>query len=219
MDKKMDKIVENQTIYLSISGIIAPLLFVILVLGLGMLEPGYNHLTQMMSILGGVGGLRGITFNGGVALIGILISACGVGFHKTMHGNSSRIGPVMIVLGGLGLIGSAIFHCNVDCTNVMSQTPGGIIHTGCAFIAGMNLAVSPFFIFLRIQKDPAWKDYRWFTLAMGIFANIPGVILWVSFFTTRIPEIEGLIQRLGIIFPLLWIGVMSYKMLQLSRKK
>ncbi len=214
----MDNKVKNKIVYFSLSGVIAPLLFIILVLGLGMLEPGYNHLTQMMSILGGVEGVRGITFNAGVALIGILIIASGVGLHKSIS-NGSRIGPVMIVVGGLGLIGSAIFHCNVDCANVISQTFVGIMHILCAFIAGMNLAVSPFFIFLRIHKDPVWKDYRWFTLAMGIFANIPGVMLWVSFFTTRMPEIEGLIQRLGIVFPLIWMGVMSFKMLQLSQKR
>ena len=200
----------------SLSGIAAPVLFTGLVLGLGLLEPGYNHMTQMMSVLGGVTGVRGIAFNGGVALTGLLIIAFSVGLYKSIQ---TRIGPAMIVLGGLGLIGSALFHCDVGCANVIAQTGTGIMHTLCAFVAGMNLSVSPFFIFVTIRKDPVWKQLQWFTLAMGVLANIPGLILWVSFFTTRIPEIEGLIQRLGIVFPLLWIGVMSCKMLQLSQKR
>jgi hypothetical protein len=37
--------------------------------------------------------------------------------------------------------------------------------------------------------------------------------------TIRIPAIDGLIQRLGIIFIFIWIGVMSLKMLKLNMKK
>jgi hypothetical protein len=48
---------------------------------------------------------------------------------------------------------------------------------------------------------------------MGIVGNIPGLILWVSFFTTRIPAWEGLIQRLGIAFPLLWVEVIAVQLL------
>lgn len=209
----MDKI---EMRYFSLSGIAAPVLFVVLVLGLGIFEPGYNHMTQMMSILGGVTGVRGVVFNAGVALTGVFIIAFSVGLYSSIH---TRIGSAMIALGGLGLIGSAIFHCNVGCANVIAQTGTGVMHTLCAFIAGMNLSVSPFFIFVTIRKDPVWKKLKWFTMAMGVLANIPGIILWVSFFTTRMPEIEGLIQRLGIVFPLLWIGVMSCKMLQLSWKR
>ena len=209
---------KNQKInfYLSISGIIAPVLIIGLVAGLSMLEPGYSHMTEMMSILGGVGGVRGITFNAGVALTGALIIAFGVGLHRSIM-KGSRIGPALIVLGGLGLIGAAVFHCNGGCANVIARTPVGTMHILSAFIAGMSLGVSPFFIFARIRKDAQWKNYTWFTLAIGILANIPGLILWGSFFTTRMTEIEGLIQRLGIIFPLIWIGVMSQRMLKMSR--
>ena len=217
-----NKAIKNQKMnfYLSISGIIVPLLFITLVVGLGMLEPGYSHKTEMMSILGGVGGVRGTTFNTGVALIGVLIIAFGIRLHRSItNGEGSRVGPAMIVLGGLGLIGSAIFHCNVDCANVVvSQTFGGTMHILFAFITGMNLAVSPFFIFARMRKDPAWKNYTWITLATGILANIPGILLWTSFLTTRMTEIEGLIQRLGIIFPLIWIGLMSLRMLQITER-
>jgi len=217
-----NKVIKNQKMnfYLSISGIIVPVLFIILVGGLGMLEPGYSHKTEMMSILGGVEGVRGTTFNTGVALIGVLIIAFGIGLHRSItNGEGSKIGPVMIVLGGLGLIGSAIFHCNVDCANVVvSQTLGGTMHILFAFIAGMNFAVSPFFIFARMRKDPKWKNYTWVTLTTGILANIPGILLWTSFFATRMTEIEGLIQRLGIIFPLIWVGLMSLRMLQLQNE-
>ena len=48
---------------LSIAGIAAPIIFFVLVITLGALEPGYSHLSNMMSVLGGVQGIRGFLFN------------------------------------------------------------------------------------------------------------------------------------------------------------
>jgi hypothetical membrane protein len=62
---------------LAIAGIVAPLLWAGLVIVLGLLEPGYSHRTHMMSILGGVGGWRGITFNVGAALTALLLFSQG----------------------------------------------------------------------------------------------------------------------------------------------
>ena len=69
-----------------------------------------------------------------------------------------------------------------------------------------------------MKHDPRWKKYRPITLIVPILANIPGIFFWVTLATTRFPLIEGLIQRMGIVFTLVWIGVMSIKMLKLSSK-
>jgi len=55
---------------------------------------------------------------------------------------------------------------------------------------------------------------------MGILSNIPAVVLWITIYTIGAPkETGGMIQRLSLIFPLIWIGMMSYRMLQLSINK
>ncbi|GAG51084.1 unnamed protein product [marine sediment metagenome] len=45
--------------YFTIAGILAPILWFSLVIILGLLEPGYSHMTKMMSNLGGVVGISG----------------------------------------------------------------------------------------------------------------------------------------------------------------
>jgi hypothetical membrane protein len=200
------------------SGLVAPIFFASMVIVLGLLEPGYSHRTETMSILGGVGGLRGVAFNVGSALTGLLLIAFAIGLHREIGGGEgSRVGPVLIVLGGVGMVGSAIFHCNLDCANVLERpTFAGRMHIVTSFMVGSCLAIAPLAMFARLGKDQRWKNYRWFTLAMGVLANIPGLILWTSFLTTRMPEWEGLIQRLGIVFPLLWVEVMAIHLLRLS---
>ncbi len=207
-------------LYLAISGILVPIFYLGLVIILGLLEPGYSHMTQMMSILGGVGGIRGFIFNFGISFIGLLIILFSLGLHKNINDKKgSKIGPILLILGGIGLIFSGIFHCNLNCTNViLERNFAGIMHVLFAFIAGMCLAISPFFIFARLRKDPKWKNYSKFTLITGIMANVPGIIFWITLATVRFPAIQGLIQRLGIIFIFIWVGVMSLKMLKLNMK-
>jgi len=209
---------KNIKSYSVLGGVVAPIFYIVLVSTLGRLEPGFSHRTDMMSILGGVDGIRGLLFNIGIAITGLLLIAFAFGLHKSINkGVGSKIGPILVTLGGVGMFGSAIFSCNVNCVNVIeSKTIIGVLHMLSAFVAGSCLAISPFFIFFRMKQDKLWKKYRNFTLAIGVLANLPGVVLWVSIFTTRIPEWDGVVQRLGLLFPLLWIFVLSLRQLRLN---
>ncbi len=198
-----------------------PIFYIVLVSILGQLESGFSHRTDMMSILGGVEGIRGLLFNIGVAITGFLLIAFSFGLHQSINnGTGSKIGPILIALSGVGMFGSAFFSCNVNCVNVIeSRTIIGIMHMLSAFVAGACLAISPFFIFFRMKQDQLWKKYKSFTLTMGVLANIPGVVLWASLFTSRIPEWEGVIQRLGLLFPLIWIFVLALQQLRLNMER
>ncbi len=68
--------------WLAIAGIVAPILYISVATILGLLEPGYSHRTMMMSILGGVGGLRGAAFNIGLTLTGTLLIAFAFGLQR-----------------------------------------------------------------------------------------------------------------------------------------
>ena len=204
----MNKIINSYSIR---AGLLAPVFYIILVSTLGLLEPDFSHKTDMMSILGGVEGTRGVVFNLGVAITGLLLILFAYGLHKNINkGAGSKAGPFLIVLASFGFVGSAIFSCNVNCLNVIeSRTVFGTLHMISAFVAGSCLATSPFFIYFRMKDDPLWKQFRNYTLSVGILSNIPGLLLWISLFTVRIPEWEGVLQRLGLLFPLIWIFSLS----------
>lgn len=204
-----------------LSGILAPILFFGIVIILGLLEPGYNHATRMMSVLGGVGGMRGFLFNLGIGLIGALIILFAFGLHRKINnGKGSKIGPILLATGGFGLILSGIFHCDLDCANVMvDRNFIGSMHMLSAFIAGLCLSICLFFIFARFRKDDYWKRYAVPTLVTGILANVPGIILWITVFTSLTIEMDGILQRLGIVFVLIWMEVVSWKLLLAERKR
>ena len=171
-------------------------------------------MTMMMSILGGVGGIRGFAFNLGISLTGVFVIVFAIGLRQEIQSNT---GAALFIVGGLGLIGSAIFHCEPNCTNViLERNFTGTLHMVFAFITGMCLSLAPFWIYANFKRYDQWKSYRTFTLIVPILANISGLFLWITLATTRVPAIEGLIQRLGIVFILIWIEVISWKMYQLS---
>lgn len=121
--------------WLAIAGIVAPILYISVAIIMGLLEPGYRHKTMMMSILGGVGGWRGAAFNLGLVLTGTLLIAFGFGLHRRINqGRGKRIGLVLLVIAGVGLMGSAYFHCDLGCVNVIQESDfRGQMHMKFAF--------------------------------------------------------------------------------------
>ncbi|HKJ28196.1 MAG TPA: DUF998 domain-containing protein [Anaerolineales bacterium] len=200
------------------AGILAPILYFSIVVFLGLLEPGYNQRTMMMSVLGGVPGWRGAAFNLGLVLIGIFLIAFGVGMVRSIHASKGkRLGLALLVIASIGLIGSSYFHCEEGCVNILQEPDfRGQMHMLFAFFAGLGLAFSPLPFFFSMKGDPQWENSRGLTLTAVFLANIPGITMWITLFTTRLPEWEGLIQRLGLLFPLIWVEVMALKLLRIS---
>lgn len=203
----------------AIAGITSPILYIGMVIILGLFEPGYNQRTMMMSILGGVPGWRGDVFNLGLVLIGCLLIGFGIGLYRSIDSpKGKRFGLVLMVIASIGLIGSGYFHCETGCVNIIDEPDfRGQMHMLFAFIAGLGLAFSPLPFYFSMKHDPKWKNARGITLAAVILSNIPGITMWITIFTTRLPEWEGLIQRLGLIFPLIWVEMMALKLSRMSQ--
>jgi hypothetical protein len=53
----------------------------------------------------------------------------------------------------------------------------------------------------------------------GILANIPGITLWITIFASLTLEMDGILQRLGIVFVLIWMEVVSWKLLLLEQER
>ncbi|MEO1241877.1 MAG: DUF998 domain-containing protein [Pseudomonadota bacterium] len=191
-----------------IAGLLALPFYLALILILGALEPGYSHLTMTMSALGGVPGARGLAFNLGVGVTGVLIIAFAMGLRRgLLPGWLTQAGTVCLVIGGVGLIGAALFHCNPDCRNVLAEpTLVGRIHMITSLLGGMFSALAPFFLWASMRRDGRWRSFAAPTLAAGILANVPGIVFWMTIATGhRLYAVEGIIQRTGFIVVLIWI--------------
>jgi len=198
---------------LAICGIVGPILYAIVVITVGFLRPNYNPITQPMSELGEVGGPNSIVMNiAGFIMLGLLMVAFAFGLHRGIsEGKGSKIGPALIVIAGAGSVAIGIFSYDPSCLTIC---PRIIMHVISVMVLGIGMAVAPFAIANRLKHDQRWRGYRFYSLATGVLTVIVGFV----FFSNTIEGWMGLLQRIALGVPLLWIEVMAIKLLRLSTR-
>ena len=190
------------------AGLLAVPFYLTLIFALGALEPGFSHRTSLMSLLGGVPGLRGLAFNLGVGTTGVLVIIFALGLQRQLPSRwTAKVGSALLVIGGLGLIGAGVFHCNQGCRNILTEPDFvGRLHTIASLFAGMGTRLAVVFVWAAIRKSEKWKGLTTATFVAAVLANLPGITLWITLFTGfRLYAVEGLIQRMGFVVVLIWI--------------
>lgn len=194
---------------LAFCGIIGPIFYTIVLITLGLLRPGYSHVTQSMSELGEVGGPNAIIMNTiGFPLLGFLLIAFAIGLHRGINkGEGSLLGPSLIVLSGGGLIGSGIFRCDPGCIDVTLVSK---MHSIMATIAAFAMIFAALAISYKVKNDQLWQDFQLYSLLTWIVTAIIASAYMVF------EPWAGVFQRLSMGVSLLWIEIMAIRLLCLS---
>lgn len=197
----------------AICGIVGPILFTVVVVTVGLLHPGYNHVTQYISELGASGTPNAIIMNTvGESLLGLLVIAFAFGLHQGIgEGKGSKIGPALVAVGGAGLVAVAIFPCDPGCVNV---TITGVMHVASARVRIIATILAPLLISLRLKKDSLWQGYRLYSVA----TSIAGAIVYLLLLFVLFKSWNGAVQRILLGVQLLWIEIMAIKLLSLSTR-
>ncbi len=197
---------------LAICGISGPILYTIVVITLGALEPGYSHVTQTMSQLGAAGAANAIVMNTvGFAVLGILMIAFAFGLHRGISnsGRASKIGPALIAVSGAALIMTGVFRCDPGCADISAV---GITHSVFAIIAAFGMIFAPLAISQRLYRDSRWQSYVTYSMATVAVALAISAVYSFNFFD----QWDGALQRISMGIPLIWIEVMAIRLLRLS---
>jgi hypothetical protein len=161
-----------------------------------------------MSLLGGVGGVRGLAFNLGVVVTGVCLIAFAAGLRQQLPpGWRGTAATLLLTIGGIGLIGAGAFPCDQGCRNILIDPDlVGRLHIMSSLSAGMGSGVALFFYWAAMRHSEQWRSFLNPTLTAAVLANLPGVVLWFTIFADlRLWSVEGYIQRMGFIVVLLWI--------------
>lgn len=195
-------------VILAACGIAGPVLYASVVIVLGFLRPGYDHLTQVISELGEVGAPNAIVMNiFGFVLPSLLIFAFAIGLYRGIRdGRAPIVASALLAVGALGFVGAALFPCSPGCDpgTSASHFMGGAI--------GVGLLLAPFAFWLTLRKDSRWQGYDTYSLVTGVLV----LALFTVGFSGMTRPWDGLGQRVwtGILF--LWIVVMAVHLLRLS---
>ncbi len=205
----------NASKALSLCGIIAPILFAILVVVGGLFYKGYSHATYAVSELGGVTARYPLIQNANFFVVGVLIMAFAVGLHRGLtDGRGSKVGPVLLGIFGALTVVQAFLPLD---PGGEWETATGSLHN-VAGLGGFLAAISGIFaISRRLKGGNAWQSHRRYSIITGV-AALAGLIAWIMISKgAGIESVNGVLQRIFIGLILLWIGVMGTRLFKISR--
>lgn len=196
--------------FFAICGIIAPIIFAIIVMIAGFLRPEYSHLINFVSELGAVGAPNAIMQRSNFVLLGILIIAFTFGLHRGIgEGKGSIIGPLLVAIFGLSAVTSGIFSTDP----IQPGSFSDIMHQMSSAIGSTAAIIGFFVISGRLEQDISWQRYRSFSIVIAIVAIVVSV---VGVGVLGVLGVPGLAQRLFMAVLFLWIEVMAIRLFQVS---
>jgi hypothetical membrane protein len=209
----MKQINERSTVSIltAICGILGPVLYFIVIAVVAYLRPSYSHISQSMSELGSVGAPYAVIINTlGFPLLGLFMIAFSIGIDRGIERNrASKVGPALITLSGLALIMTGIFQCDPGCVDV---TWVGFTHSIFATAAAISFSIAPIFIAVRQWSDSRWKTYSLFSWIIAIITLLLSILYSLDIFESYI----GLLQRVSMGLPLVWMEIISIRILRVS---
>jgi hypothetical protein len=163
----------------------------------GVTRPGYDAWQQPISALSlGPGGwMQQANF----VVFGVLLALSALGWYRLL--TPAPAAPWFALLqglGGLGLIGAGVFSMDPfpsypPGTTSSSATTHGMLHTICAFVIILALALSCFTLATHFARVLHWREW----MVCSYIAGVLMLVLWGAFVEYPTSPAAGLVERLS----------------------
>ena len=192
-------------------GIATPILSALVALGIGYMQLGYSFTEQRLSELGASGAPHAFIFNVvGLMTSGVLVAVLSLGFYSEFSSDRvAKVGSGLLTLAGASLFMTGVFPCDVGSVEASAS---GILHGVFAGIGTFAITSAALAMWLGLKENAAWKNHSWFSLSVAVVA----VALYVPHLFSSLPRWNGAVQRMLVMVLLVWIEVMSIKLLSRS---
>lgn len=200
----------NKLKLFALSGILAPVIYVIaLVIG-NILDPTYSQIGRTVSELIQRGAPNRDLLNALFVVYNLLIIPFAVGLYMSLKKGwtSGIVLASLVIIGLLGVAWTLFFPLDeggqsVSLTGMLHLIVGGLV---VPFTFAFQLA-----FWRNATKDERWKKYGTFSLVIFVITLVFGLIT-VAFVNS---DFRGLIERITIGSTLLWIEVLALKLYSL----
>jgi len=180
----------------------------------GLLTPGYNHLTDIISELSGQENARPELMTAGFLSYGVLIIGFSYGLYlRLQHGIKARLIWFTLTLYGIGMILAGVFK---DSPGIITDnfSVEGILHNTFITTAFFSLLIGVWAFAKNVYNNPSWFGFTWFSIA----ATAVSLALAIVFFLQAYIPYSGLLQRIFYVIPLIWIEIVSIRLFRISFK-
>ena len=190
------------------AGIIAPILFTVLVIVESLLRSGYSQIYNYISDLGV--GPYAIIQNANFIILGLLSLVFALGFGRTLAASSGRrarsVVGIIVVFG----LGTTMF------AGASLLFIAYFAYTLTAFIAFFTIIAAQLLTWrsLKNSDGKTWGRYRAYSLISGLLS----LVLLFVFSSTLSTAYHGATERVFVAVPLIWIEVTGIKLHSLSKR-
>jgi hypothetical membrane protein len=196
----------------SVCGVLAPLFFVLIVVIAGISYPGYSHVRQAISELGGAGAPYPLIQNGNFLVTGVLIIMFARGLHSSLEDTKrSKLGAALVGAFGVMMIVHAFLPCDTGCE--FASTVGST-HNITGLLGFLSAIAGVFVLSRQLAPSTSYRTYSVVTAAAGLVS----LVLWIALGrVARIRVMDGSLQRVFAGTLLLWIEATAIRQLVQSR--
>jgi hypothetical membrane protein len=198
------------TRWLLTSGVIGPVLFVIVMLIEGWTRPGYDPVRMYVSLLSlGDQGWQQVT---NFVVNGTLIIAGAVGLKRALtDGPGSRWGPILIGVAGAALVVGGLFVTDpshgyppgVPAADPANPSTSGLVHDLAALTTFLAIASSAFVMARRFRHEQSrWAPYARLS-GLGVLVFLAAVFVGT--------DITGVLQRIAAVIALGWVAQLMWR--------
>jgi hypothetical membrane protein len=183
------------------------------ILAATLVTPGYSHVTDTISHLGGREGPRPWVFNTGFFLGGLLVWGFAYGFARQFGASTwGKLLTALLVINATTAIFAAIFESTWGAAPLDASVVGDSIHEIAARASFTALTTAMVLFPVVVWQRPEWRGVLWLFLALAISAVLFGLLFLFEVFA----EYSGVIQRVFFAMCCIWLEVVSIQSLRIK---
>lgn len=202
----------------AVCGILSPVIFAFLTAVLGMLEPGYSHTAEVVSMLGATDAPYSLLQRSNFVISGLLLIIFAGALHRTLNEDKwGWIGPALLGLAGIGWVGAGIFPIvGGGQAPVQWSAASSVLHEAAAGVFFFGMIAAMYFLSRRLSTDPQWQGYDRYSKWASVTAL--GIILFYGASGSDGAGVlpDGFLQRLYLTWIGIWVVLLSVHLFRQS---
>jgi hypothetical membrane protein len=159
----------------------------------------------------------------GFLLLGVGTVALAAGLVSTLKGRPAVIGSILILIAGVGIVvaGLARNDCSSELTPCADRVDAGdvswhhMVHDMVSLIVFLALVAAPLVLARAFRRDERWHDLRSYSIVTGLV----GSVLLVLYATGAAGTWNGLLQRVFVSVPFLWIALLGLRLTRVPARQ
>jgi len=198
-----------------VSGILAPVIWLSLIVVAGAMRPEFSHATQFISELAETGGSTELMMRyAAFCLSGILYLFFAITLAAIFRGDKfAALSAVLVGLDGLGRIGAGLFPCDPGCEGISSTQELHRLFATVGFLAGVSGSIA---WGITLRRYNLLRKYSLYSVVSGSLALL--FLLLMSWGENPMPA-PGLFEHLATGILSLWVLVFAIVMIGVAENK